>query len=132
MSVNLGRTDCYFCGTYPVLDEEPRLMTLEDSPCWYDGYPGMIVAKASCPQCCAKYIAWVKDSALFREKHGGREQKLSDYGEDATHFDLSFRSTFRDEPGRDDIPLYEVVYEPRRVGPYKGFWADRWKDEEES
>ncbi len=136
MSRNLATQTCYFCDTYPVLEEEPRPITKDDAGVYYDDYQGMLVANAHCPQCLAKYLAWVKEGAHFREKYGGRESVLADYGDEATHIDLSFRSTFNDEPSEDDIPEYEVVYEPRRVGPYRGFWwkvyEDRRKEKEEN
>lgn len=89
MSRNLARTDCYFCGGHVVDVEEPREITAEDCGAYLETYAGMTVANAECRVCGAKYLAWV--TTLF-SWHGR---------------DLSFRSTFNDEPGDADMPTRE-------------------------
>jgi hypothetical protein len=101
MSRNLGRVDCYFCGHDVELTEPPREVTeREVAPYWGD-YKGMVVANAECPVCLALYLAWVGPPP------GGRrtmEQQMS-----ATHYDLSFRHSFNDEPSDRDLPRYRVA-----------------------
>ena len=77
---------------------------------YFAEYQGMLVRDAECPCCLAQYLAWVKPAP---GSHGHAEAV-------ATHYDLSFRSTFNDEPGERDLPRYtvkvRVVYE--RTGPW--------------
>ena len=58
----------------------------------------MTVAHAACPYCGARYLAWVDNDPAGREKP-----------RNSTHFDLSFRSTFDDEPSEGDRPRNGVV-----------------------
>lgn len=87
MSRNLSRSTCYFCGSKVVLDEDHR--PIEERDCgahYYDKYRGMLVAKATCPLCETSYLAWLD-------------------GRTGITPDLSFRSTFDDEPGAKDIHI---------------------------
>ena len=117
MSRNLARTDCYFCPDTPTIQEQPRPITAADAGAYFDEYRGMLIANAECPLCEAKYLAWV-------DEHG-REQRFSwpppsGPGE-IGFFDLSFRSTFNDEPGVADLPRWEIktTVTHERVGRYR-------------
>ena len=94
MSRNLASTNCDRCGaTRIILDESPRLITRRDAGRYAEEYSGMKVANATCPRCQAQYLAWVSDCP-----HGGWIDP------DDAYFDLSYRSTFNDEPGMRDLP----------------------------
>ena len=122
MSRNLGRTDCYFCNSDVELLEQPRPVTVEEVRPYEEYYVGMLtVANAWCPQCEAKYLAWVDHSGA-----NGHMRRTPD--DDRLFVDLSFRSSFNDEPGFDDLPKYNVVHVPTRTGPFDGHWK-KWFDE---
>ena len=112
MSRNLSSTCCYFCGGTVTLTERPRPMTQEDCGAYYYetrngyGYAGAIVAHAICFDCEAKYIAHVDFSAC-----PGYGNSLYFHGrsDGQPFFDLSFRQSFNDEPGPDDLPNFEFV-----------------------
>lgn len=95
---------------------EPRLFDRLKS-CYYEEYRTMTVRDAECPVCLAQYLAWVLPAK------GHSPTQPSRY---PTHYDLSFRSTFNDEPGDRDVPRYAV--ETRKVyvrtGPYVGAYLD--------
>lgn len=104
MSRNLGQTCCKICSDKVVLDEQPRLATENDCGFYLsERRPGFMVANSHCVACDAKYLAWVE----------------SDDGTGNQFVDLSFRSTFNDEPGPDDLPTQEVLVR----------LAIRWKEE---
>jgi hypothetical protein len=65
-----------------------------------------VVAAATCAKCGAKYLAWVDDRAM-RRPLGASHRFVGDL-----FFDLSFRSTFNDEPGPDDLPPWTRVERP--------------------
>lgn len=71
--------------------EKPRPATSKDCG---DEYIGMLIAHAECSRCKAKYTAWVERG------HGSDRMIFTD---------LSFRSTFNDEPGPDDLPDFEIT-----------------------
>lgn len=118
MSRNLGSTCCYFCGETVKLDEPPRPITREDAGIYYDtrdgyGYAGMIVANASCTVCEAQYLADIDKSACAGFSSWQSWQVALQEGQ--THRDLSFRSTFNDEPGIADMPKYKISWQPIKV-----------------
>lgn len=103
MSRNLGLRSCYFCLGSVELDETPREVTQAEVGPYYEtpdgwGFKGMICANASCRTCEAEYLAWVSLSACPGYRY--REEHVCENG----YFDLSFRSTFNDEPGDRDRP----------------------------
>jgi hypothetical protein len=109
MSRNLGITNCRFCHDEVRMTEPPREATRADVGACYDtdngyGYQGMILAHAECVTCCAKYTAWVSLAACAG--YWSRRVERNEYG----FFDLSFRSTFNDEPGERDLPDFKVEY----------------------
>jgi hypothetical protein len=119
MSRNLGRTDCYFCHGEVVLVEPERLITRDDCGGYYDdrgggyAYAGAIVASAECKTCLAKYLAWINMTAC----KGYGSHPYFERSKDAPFFDLSFRSTFNDEPGEEDLPEHTV-----KMVPVLGSW----------
>lgn len=82
MSSNLGRTDCPYCNSDVIVTGVPKIR----------GYYHVVAADAECSVCKAQYAAWVGD------RNGTRPEK------ELTFHDLSFRSTFNDEPGEADKP----------------------------
>lgn len=116
MSRNLGQTSCYFCHGRVVMTEEPRVVTPDDVNGYYEerdgyGYVGMVAAHAQCEECEARYLAHVDMTNC--PGYGRYEQLRKRVGVD--FFDLSFRSTFNDEPGPDDMPRYRIVTTRTRV-----------------
>ena len=101
MSRNLGMTTCYFCGGTVNLTGEPHNITREEAGAYFDEYRCCVFANAECSLCGAKYLAWM-DTVAHGQRHG-----YEGYKRDAnTIYDLSFRSTFDDEPGEADKPIY--------------------------
>jgi hypothetical protein len=109
MSRNIGDTSCRFCPGEVVCTEAPRPITQDDAGAYFDEYAGMLVAHAECKECCAQYLAWMMKRA--KAWYGDTGERIGDDGR-LLPFDLSFRSTFNDEPGADDLPKYaiEVMY----------------------
>jgi len=105
MSRNLCQTYCAFCPAPDTIKlvEEPRQITGEEACGYFEEYEGLVVANAECTLCEAKYLAWV------HERHRVRNP-CTRLRPDAAppFFDLSFRSTFNDEPGDEDMPTYRV------------------------
>lgn len=103
MSRNLGQRCCKICDGDVVMDEPPRPATENDCGFYFSEYqPGFTVANSHCVVCDAKYLAWVElkgEIGHFKRHHG----------DDRLFVDLSFRSTFDDEPGPDDLPTKEVL-----------------------
>lgn len=106
MSRNLLQTRCERCGSRVRMTEPPREITPADAGRYFHDYKGMIVANAECSVCHARYLAWVKTSSAM-----GWYQSAPEGG----FFDLSFRSTFNDEPGEEDLPATVVVYEAGKL-----------------
>lgn len=117
MSRNLLRDDCVHCGDMPRLLEPPRSITEADAGDYFEEYEGMQVAHAACPSCCALYLAWV-DNRTRKRRMRWFDARWTAEGQ--THFDLSYRSTFDNEPGPTDLPQYlvERVVTFKRLGPF--------------
>lgn len=137
MSRNIGGTECDACG-YRVIITGPVRAATEDDVGRYRSWLGMMIADAECALCGAKYIAWCDDrtARLFTHTYefpdtlnslwgAGRpvteryalswdlddELAREDGSEPDIHFfDLSYRSTFDDEPGAEDrgMPRAEI------------------------
>jgi len=106
MSRNLGVRDCYNCG-HPVEFTSPaHPITRDEAGRYYDEYEGMIVAMAECPICLAKYLAWIDQRNCVNPVH--KDFALHMDIIDNRPFDLSYLSTFNDEPGEEDLPVYDV------------------------
>jgi hypothetical protein len=105
MSRNLSRTNCCFCSGRIVLEERARHITKDECGIYWDKYEGLYVSNAHCFECEAKYLAWVEERTTSYGL-GSRYQAsvIREFG----FFDLSFRSTFNDEPGEDDLPKFKI------------------------
>lgn len=90
------------------MTEEPRLITKQDCHNYFDEYKGMTVAFAECPACLARYLAWVKPPP--------NKQFSREIDSDQKFYDLSFRTSFNDEPGERDLPVYDVKKVYTRTG----------------
>lgn len=115
MSRNLGRTSCKFCGDKLVPLEPPRAATLRDErgeggdiPAVFPEYAHgrLIVARADCTRCGAKYLGWIDGTRL----HGADyfRPRLDEQGKPDL-VDASFRHAFNDEPAPEDYPEYDIV-----------------------
>jgi hypothetical protein len=115
MSRNLSTAHCYCCSGVVKMDEPPRRVTEKDVGNYYEtrdgyGFADMIAAHASCVDCKAKYLAWVNLAdcvgygSWYMQKHGRNGKHLDNDGNERGFYDLSFRSTFNDEPGPEDMP----------------------------
>jgi len=112
MSRNLCKTECDQCGGVVQTVEPPRNLTVEDAGVYFNELRGLIVANAECTVCAARYIAWLDGS--------NRTGYIPNYGIDRSPEpqrndnlymikDLSYRSSFNDEPGDDDTPIQNVL-----------------------
>lgn len=108
MSRNICDTVCQHCEHEVDLVEEPRSITEDEAGPYFEEYRTMTVANAECPACKAKYLAWVHPPT--KGIHAGHCYH------DGLVYDLSYRSTFNDEPGEADLPEYEVEKAWVRVG----------------
>jgi len=128
MSRNLLRTDCYYCPSPKVELVGPEAPFVAHFPAFHEDYQreyaSLRLRDAECPVCGAQYVAWMNWPG--RSLH--HEHALAEAG----YCDLSFRSTFDDEPGPADLPVWKVVEERSLhwVSPWKGCgYADGTKDE---
>lgn len=107
MSRNLASTRCDHCGADRVkVTGRAHQLTKEEAGYYYDEFNGLVVADAECDLCRAKYIAWVDDSncqVSHQRRHEGNQKGF---------FDLSYRSSFNDEPGSADL-VYDVEWVPK-------------------
>lgn len=106
MSRNLGRTDCDQCGC-DVVKASPNRACAEADSGAYREFWGMTISDAECSACGAKYTAWVdmRGSEQFTRYYGHYQYDVREGRYDpGRFFDLSYRSTFNDEPGHEDMP----------------------------
>lgn len=129
MSRGLSRDTCVRCGEAPVLEDPNghQITELEaKTERNYEEFKGLIVSAAICPKCGARYLAWLSDQQCYGlrvTKYGGPF-----YAPDIHHQEpwpysiknLSFLSTFDDQPGPGDLPYHEADELPVqcRCGPY--------------
>lgn len=110
------RTDCRFCDGTVVCIESPRPVVVADTGASnFDGCAGLIVARAECVDCEGKYLAWLNHPrswghARTEDIHVQLDDNLA-----PVIRDLSFRSSFNDEPGENDLPRHEIVVTRSRV-----------------
>lgn len=109
MSRNLSRTDCQHCGQDAVVINGPvsnyEDMYPEDQSELSKHLKGMQVACAVCEYCECLYMAWVWPSPnMVWERPNFKPDWTLDTEPSKRFYDLSYRSTFNDEPGRYDIP----------------------------
>jgi hypothetical protein len=103
MSRNLGDTCCRICsGDGDVhMIEAPRPITAEECGAYADLYVGhLVVARAICSFCGAKYLAWVSHDLAGWKREPSASQSF---------VDLSFRRAFNDEPAAEDLPTPEML-----------------------
>jgi len=100
MPKNLNATECVHCGNEVIIEEMPRRLTIREGRHFFNDCEDVLFSDAYCPICLAKYLAWMNG----RTK-SGYDLIPEVYGKPA---DLSYRSTFNDEPGIEDLPKYDV------------------------
>lgn len=100
MSRNLKRIECH--GVVVVLDEKSHPITRKEAGRYYDEFEGMLVAKAHCPVCGAKYLAWIDESTQVKKPLFPRTASRGGV------VDLSYFSTFNDEPGVKDLGTHMI------------------------
>ena len=102
MSRNLCQTNCDRCGLREFELGEIYCLP-EDHWCC----PGMQVRDVTCKVCLTAYTGWVGpmgDAGLYGGPgYGAREGEKADVKR-LGFYDLSYRSTFNDEPGVEDVP----------------------------
>lgn len=98
MARNLASTSCKRCGTLPRITGEVHPLSRSEAGCYFEEFEGMLVAEAECPLCGALYLAWVDETTRARRHGWARETPERGF------VDLSFRSSFNDEPGEHDLP----------------------------
>src|SRR5687767_1435730 len=101
MSRNLRRTNCAQCDGAVMIVGEQRTETRKSLP-----VERFVVADAECTDCGTQYLAWITHVL------GNMKRSVID-GE--THFDLSYHSTFDDEPGDSDIGIDPAVARAKRA-----------------
>lgn len=95
MSRNLCMTNCDQCGDKVRVTEQKRPITKNEVGAYTSEYLGRLwVACALCDWCGAKYLAWFNYPG---------EAIAEDF------IDLSYSSTFNDEPGDADLPSHGVI-----------------------
>ena len=68
----------------------------------------LVQGQLVCRECfdkCAKYLAWIDKRTCVNPIHKNYVGYAQVYGE---VYDLSYRSTFNDKPGPEDLPIYDV------------------------
>lgn len=108
MSRNLCKTTCDQCCGRDVRKVEPNRLATERDVGRYSEYIGMVVANAECFECGAKYLAWV-DIGDCEHAKKYRVHYMHERPDHAAFSDLSYRSTFNDEPGAADLPTRPVL-----------------------
>lgn len=96
MSRNIGKTYCPQCYGEPMLIGAAHLIHEHEANGYYAEYKNLLVANAECDFCGARFLAWLKLN--------GVRYVITD---------LSYRSTFNDEPGWDDCPNKMTTYSTR-------------------
>ena len=98
MSRNLGDVSCDRCRGKVERLEEWRLAAPAELGRYYHDYAEQLFAHARCEWCGARYLAWAPD------RRYQPDLKSNEIG------DLSYRSTFNDEPNDDlDLPRDEWI-----------------------
>ena len=110
MSRNLLRLNCDQCASRVAITGDHYGLT---GTAHNDG---MRVADAECQVCGAKYTAWISPMSVDNNdpremcyRYGGRDSDRSAV-QTFGFYDLSYRSTFNDEPGPDDVPIPVDVF----------------------
>lgn len=103
MSRNLSRTTCRTCDGQVILTDIPYVHR--------HNAERIVVANAECKDCGTRYLAWLNEPDADRRFPVGH--RMDEHG--GGFYDLSYRSTFNDEPGITDIPNKVEVIEVVRV-----------------
>lgn len=102
MSRNLGRTDCDRCGLSDFTLGEVYSLPDDHWCC-----PSMEVRDVTCKVCGAAYTGWAGPvgglGPFGGPTYGAAEWEKAEV-ERLGFYDLSYRSTFNDEPGEEDVP----------------------------
>jgi hypothetical protein len=85
----------------PRLTEDARALAPEEGGRYYERYRGRMYANAECA-CGARFLAWLERGETWNQ--GTRQ--FEPHGWEIA--DLSYRSTFNDEPGEGDKPDLSV------------------------
>ena len=102
----LETTKCVYCKGDVAKVEKPRQITKKEAGPTYEHVKCLVVANAMCLACRAKYLAWIDARAVV----DGAPRPYSRCSDSI--MDLSFRSTFSDKLGPDDMPEFSVVWRP--------------------
>jgi len=124
VSRNLCKKECDFCYLDEVVITGPIFNFEERYDCYLHEYTGMKVADAECAYCGAKYLAWVEEAPGKRRTCWGYDEYTS---EERRFYDLSYRSTFNDEPGKEDLPEKRPLSPVELMRWYKTFKQTEWK-----
>lgn len=95
MSRNLAKRECSRCESKVAICGPIYRLPRDHFAC-----PDMLVADADCTVCQAHYTAWLGPT---HDRIGTREHDLENvrcFG----FYDLSYRASFNDEPGKGDLP----------------------------
>ncbi len=108
MSKNIGSKDCRNCGLVDTVVIIGAQMAWEQYYAWEGEaakhFRGMQIAQAECQYCQTRYMAWVWPSAnMVWERPTFKPEWSMDDPPEKRFYDLSYRSTFNDEPGPSDI-----------------------------
>lgn len=100
MPLSLGKVVCHRCGGR-VARTDHQSETLPETDQFR---PGMARSEAECARCGAKYWAWVTPAINdpIYGRRGTDRENVRVHG----FYDLSFRSTFSDQPGEGDLPVW--------------------------
>ena len=123
MSRNLCRITCGECNGEVKATGPRHEIRLDEAGRYFDAYKGMVVADAECSLCGALYLAWCDERDITGSQRDAWVKVTGhgpEMGSDVDGFfhDLSYRSTFNDEPGPADLPVWVVdALHERRVCP---------------
>lgn len=107
----LGRVNCQRCDSaVEERGEIRRGVGLHPAEMW--------LIDAECTACCAKYVGWVHPGPEEKYGNGRAERKLvADHG----FYDLSYRGTFTDNPGSEDLPWF---WSQESIAGFHKHWSE--------
>lgn len=123
MSRSIGQTECARCNRAVATTGPDRPITRDEAHGYFEEFEGLLVADAKCENCGALYLAWVDSTTRLRPAVVFGLDLSQEKG-DNPFFDLSYRSSFNDEPGEGDLPPYQESVGFRIWACYRGTgWA---------
>jgi len=123
MSRNIGQTECARCNASVATTGPDHPITEDEAHGYFEEFEGLLVADAKCENCGALYLAWVDSTTRLRPAVVFGVDLSQEKG-DGPFFDLSYRSSFNDEPGEGDLPPYAESAGFRIWAAYRGTgWA---------